>query len=134
MAMMTETQLSEIEKRCQATPEGPWLVELQDYDTFFVAKHVETAPTINAKFYGKEIAQRTPEFDVTDKHGYVIHNPDMCCDVSAGMIAKLNFIAYTREDIPKLLAEVRELRAKLESGNIFSTFWQKLLVYWKGFK
>lgn len=89
------------------------MVELVDHDTFFVAKHVKTAATINPKFYPKEVAQRTPEFDVTDEHGYVIHNPKMVCDVSDGAIAKLNFIAYAREDIPRLIAEVRALREKL---------------------
>lgn len=113
MIMMTGNELTAIEERCRVAPEGPWLVELVDHDTFFVAKHVETGTTINRKFYPKEVAQRTPEFDVTDKHGYIIHNPKMVCDVSDGAIAKLNFIAYAREDIPKLIAEVRELRQKL---------------------
>lgn len=111
--MMTENELTEIEQRCHATPEGPWLVELTDYDNFFVAKHIETTAAINRKFYPEEVAQRTPEFDVLDKHGYVIHNPTMVCEVSDDNIAKLNFIAYSREDVPKLIAEVRELRAKL---------------------
>ena len=110
---MTEKELNDIEQRCQATPEGPWLAELTEHDTFFIAKHVETAATINAKFYPPEVAQRTPEFDVTDKHGYVIHNPDMVCDISDGERAKLEFIAHSREDVPKLLAEIRELREKL---------------------
>ena len=118
MSLMTENELTEIERRCKATPEGPWLVELVEHDLFFVARHIETAPTINAKFYGKEVAQRTPEFDVTDKCGYVIHNPNMVCDVSDGEIAKLNFIAYAREDVPKLIAEIRELRAKLRLEDI----------------
>lgn len=110
---MTENELSEIEQRCEVTPEGPWLVELIDYDKFFVAKHVETRAAIDKKFYPPEVAQRVPEFDVTDSNGYVIHNPQMVCDVSDGLIAKTNFIAHAREDVPRLLAEVRELRAKL---------------------
>ncbi len=110
---MTEKELSEIEQRCHATPEGPWLVELTDHDNFFVAKHVETTAAINRKFYPQEVAQRTREFDVLDKHGYVIYNREMVCDVSDGTIAKLNFIAHSREDVPNLIAEVRELRAKL---------------------
>jgi hypothetical protein len=114
---MTEKELTAIERRCQATPEGPWLVELVEHDLFFVAKHIKTAPTINRKFYPNEVAQRTPEFDVTDECGYVIHNPNMVCGVSAGEIAKLNFIAYAREDVPKLIAEIRELRTKFAERN-----------------
>ena len=110
---MTENELTEIEQRCHAAPEGPWMVELIEHDTFFVAKHVETAATINPKFYPQEVAQRTAEFDVTDKYGYVIHNPKMQCDLTDGTLAKLNFIAHAREDVPKLVEEIRELREKL---------------------
>lgn len=114
--MLTEKELKEIEQRCQAAPEAPWMVELIEHDTFFILKHVETAATIDAKFYPPEVAQRTAEFDVTDKHGYIIHNPDMICDVSDGECAKLEFIAHSREDVPKLLAEIRELRARLNKA------------------
>ncbi len=89
------------------------MVELTEHDTFFVLTHVETAATINPKFYPKEVAQRTAEFDVTDKYGYVIHNPKMQCDLTDGAVAKLEFIAHAREDVPKLLAEIRELRERL---------------------
>ena len=116
--MMTERELTEIEQRCGATPEGPWLVELVECDMFVVRKHVETAAAINKKFYPPEVAQRVPEFDVTDRYGYVIHNPKMLCDVSDGLIAKTHFIAHAREDVPKLIAEIRELRVRLEiDGN-----------------
>lgn len=111
--MMTEAEIAEIEKRCEAALEGPWMVELNEDFSFSVLNHVETAPTISAKFYGDEIARRTSEFDVTDKHGYVIHNPKMNCGISQERIATLNFLAHSREDIPKLLKEVRDLRRQL---------------------
>lgn len=115
--MLTNKQLSEIERRCNAAPEGPWMVELTDIDHFFVVKHIETAPVIDRKFYPAEVAKRTAEFDVLDEHGYVRFNPEMFCDLTDGQIGKLEFIAHAREDMPKLIAEVKELRAKLGITN-----------------
>jgi len=113
--MLTETEFDEIEQRCNAAPEGPWMVELNEDFSYFVQRHTETAPRISKKFYPSEVAQRLPEFDVTDKNGYVVHNPQMQCDLTDSTINQLNFIAYAREDIPKLIAEVKELKKNLSA-------------------
>ena len=113
--MLTEAELNEIEQRCDAAPNGPWMVELNEDFSYFVRRHTETAPRISKKFYPNEVAQRLPEFDVTDSNGYVVHNPQMVCDVTESTINQLNFIAYARVDMPKLIDEVKELRKLLSS-------------------
>jgi hypothetical protein len=88
------------------------MVVLDDDFRFEVLRHVEAAVSISQSFYPKEVAQRTAEFDVTDKHGYVVHNPHMQCDLTDEILNKLKFIAHAREDVPKLVAEIRALREK----------------------
>ncbi len=108
--MLTEDELSEIEQRCQAAPEGPWMVTLNENFSFHVRKHAETAPRISPKFYPEEVVRRLAEFDVTDENGFVVHNPQVQCAVADGVLHQLNFIAHARADVPRLLAEIKALR------------------------
>lgn len=93
-----EGELDEIEQRAGAASPAPWeaFIEGRDHiagDTFI-------------RIGGLDDAQ--PDM-------YIQHH------LSAGQIrvpdADLDFIAHAREDIPRLLAEIRRLRATRQGGN-----------------
>lgn len=109
--MLTEQEINEIQNRCNAAPEGPWMVSLNKDHTIDVQRHVETSVTIAKDFFPEEIQKRPAEWDVQDKHDYFI--PTREADVMDGTKNKLNFIAYAREDMPKLLAEIYRLKEEV---------------------
>jgi len=87
---LTDAELAEIEERVNAATAGPWF-----------------APDIG--------------FDVrteTDKHGYsnviVFGGGDDDDDYNIDTPETREFIAHSRQDVPRLLAEVRRLRAHVE--------------------
>lgn len=83
---MTEAELREIEKRAEAASEGPWQVG-DNYGSF------------------KEIIYGGGK-------GWAVC--EMVGTVEEKGEKNLAFIAHSREDIPRLVAEVRRLQAVLE--------------------
>ena len=105
---MSDDELAEIEKRCNATPRGPWMAHLKLDYSIVILTHVERAATISRDFLPPEIRARPAEWDVEDKFEYI--RPCKEADVSDEAIKLITFVAHSKEDIAKLIAEVRDLK------------------------
>jgi hypothetical protein len=88
---LTEAELDQIERRCEAASKPPWqsFIEGRDY-------------------WGGDNFIRVGSFDDSEPDMYVSRH------VAEGLMpasdADLDFIAHARQDLPLLLAEVRRLR------------------------
>ena len=80
---MTESELNEIEERCNKATKGPWKSYIEGRDHESGDSFIETG--------GEEIYLSNPLFD---------NNQD--------------FIAHSRQDVPRLIAEIRKLKAEIE--------------------
>ncbi len=87
---MTEEELIEIENRCKAATEGAWksYVEGRDHESgdSFIMTGVDK---------GENIWSSSRQQDIY---------------LSGATVADQDFIAHAREDIPKLLAEIKRLK------------------------
>ncbi|MFE6668422.1 hypothetical protein ACFVFH_33295 [Streptomyces sp. NPDC057697] len=104
---MREDELEEIEKLCSAATPAPWFVRTLDDDSAMNLVAVSTAPDTGA-------AERWPNFDHRDmiaatlvQHPRYVDSGDERWDENAA------FIAMAREAVPRLVEEVRRLRALL---------------------
>ncbi|MFF1681928.1 hypothetical protein [Streptomyces sp. NPDC058256] len=104
---MREDELEEIEELCSAATPAPWFVRALDDDFAMSLVAVSTAPDT-----GK--AERWPNFDHRDiiaatlvQHPRYVDSGDERWDENAA------FIAMAREAVPRLVGEVRRLRALL---------------------
>lgn len=93
---MTEEELKEIEDRCNAATKGPWrsFIEGRDHtsgDSFIMTGIKE----------GEDIWNESRNEDI-----YVTGATD----------ADQDFIAHSRQDIPKLIQAIRQLRLEIESN------------------
>jgi hypothetical protein len=89
---MTETELKEIEDRCnQATPE-PWKSLIEGRDIESASSFIMTGVADGEDIWG-------------DKRGEDIY-------LTRTTTADQDFIAHTRQDIPKLISEIRRLKLK----------------------
>jgi hypothetical protein len=86
---ITEKELDEIEARSRAATPGPWRSYIEGRDHTSGSDFIMTGPD----------SSRGPDIEVT-----------------GGTPADQDFIAHARQDVPKLLAEVRRLRG-LEQQN-----------------
>lgn len=89
---MTDNEIKEIEDRCKLTTPGPWksLVEgreIESGDSFIMTGISE----------GEDIW--------IDKRGADIY-------LTGATTADQDFIAHARQDIPKLIAEIKRLKSK----------------------
>ncbi len=97
MTDLTDHELDEIEQRAAAATPGPW-------EAFIEERHA----------IGGDSFIRTGGLDD--------NQPDMYISQYLGATsikvpaADLDFIAYAREDIPRLVAEIRQLRGQLKGG------------------
>ena len=85
--MLTEKELEEIEKRANQTQNGPWKAYIEDRDHESGSNFIMTGLAENR---GEDI------------------------EMFGATIADYDFIANAKQDIPKLIAEIRELKKKLE--------------------
>jgi hypothetical protein len=93
VVLMTPEELSEIEARAEAATPGPWWVEaISDAVRLCIGKG--RSKVILGRF-------RPPQLPERETHANVI------------------FCAHAREDIPKLIAEVRRLRQIIETAARF---------------
>lgn len=81
---MTEEELSEIEQRCEAARKGPWTSYIEGRDHTSGSNIIQVGPTAE------------PKDDI---------------DIVGATEADQDFMAHARSDVPRLLAEVRRLRA-----------------------
>ena len=85
--MLTEKELFEIESRANQTQNGPWKAYIEGRDHESGSNFIMTG---NDENRGEDI------------------------EMSGATIADYEFIANAKQDIPKLIAEIRELKKKLE--------------------
>jgi hypothetical protein len=90
---MTEEELKYIEERCNNATKGPWrsLIENRDHEAgdSFIMTGIETGGDIWSDRRGEDI--------------YII----------GGTLADQDFIASAKQDIPRLIEEVRNLKKAL---------------------
>ncbi|WP_433513647.1 hypothetical protein ACQP2T_60525 [Nonomuraea sp. CA-143628] len=105
---ISDSELQEIESRTQAATPGPWYVRFLDdaYAANLVA--VGTAPDTGRherwpRWHGNELVAATL---IQSPEPYVVGSDDRWDENAA-------FMAHARSDVPRLLAEVRRLRALL---------------------
>lgn len=84
--MLTDEQLQEIEARCEAATSGPW-------ETDYKKRYVFTLPDDSQKMVA--------ELRIS---GGEISDVKVACNAV--------FFAHTRQDVPSLLAHIRELEAE----------------------
>ncbi|MEV4159250.1 hypothetical protein [Nonomuraea dietziae] len=109
---ITDSELQEIDSRAQAATPGPWHVRFLDDDAAANLVAVSTVPDTGG-------GERWPEWDNSEMVAATlvqfpkpyVASPDDRWDENAA------FIAHARSDVPRLLAEVRRLRALLESAH-----------------
>jgi hypothetical protein len=104
---MTKQQLTEIEVRCNAATPPPWYnadnesVRSDNYDVAYLTYDDEGRidPNIIA-LYEKNTKRRVYDLDV-EQWPFVVQDAE--------------FIAHSREDLPACVAEIRRLRAALQT-------------------
>ncbi|MCB9198187.1 MAG: hypothetical protein H6600_07000 [Flavobacteriales bacterium] len=93
---MREEELNEIKNRVLSTTKGPWIswVEGRDHDSgdSFIMTGIEKGQDIRDDSRGEDIY------------------------LSGATISDLDFIAHARQDIPKLLSYISELKQQLEKN------------------
>lgn len=93
---LTEVELDGIERRAsQATP-GPWVPWLESREGIGGESFIELGAD-----------------GVDDLQMYVAYSPARPAGPDAATDADLDFIAHARQDVPRLVAEVRRLRDEL---------------------
>jgi hypothetical protein len=121
---MTEQELSEIESRCDAATPGPWYARLTDDAFFMNSLYVSTHQ--GSQQDGSWSLDNKRGLEVGGKHqeppGQVIaitllQQPRLADVVDKKWGENTLFIAHAREDIPKLIAEIRQLQKKLRREN-----------------
>ena len=89
---MTDNEIKEIEDRCNHTTPGPWtsLIEGRDFESgsSFIMTGIPDGENI-----------------WSDKRGEDIY-------LTGATTADQDFIAHARQDIPKLIAEIKRLKSK----------------------
>jgi hypothetical protein len=109
--MLTDTELSQIQSRCDAAQRGPWMAFLTTNKEILIYTHVETAVRISPELLRPEMRKRISEWDVQDEYENILPCPE--AEISQEYQDTLQFVAHSRTDVAKLLAEIHELRAAL---------------------
>jgi hypothetical protein len=89
---MTENELKEIEDRCKLASAGPWKSLIEGRDIESGDSFIMTGITDGENIW-------------SEKRGEDIY-------LTGATIADQDFIAHARQDIPKLLAEIKRLKSK----------------------
>jgi hypothetical protein len=109
---LSDTELSTIEERAAAATPGPWYTRYLDDD--HAANLVAVATTPDA---GR--SERWPHFDADALvAATLVQFPNRYIDCAdQRWDENAQFIAHAREDIPRLIAEIRHLRNRLDQSN-----------------
>lgn len=111
---LTHEELAGIEGRVEATTPGPWYVRILDDDYAMGLVAVSTVPDTG-------LGERWPEFGHDQIVAATLVQQPRYVDVEDGRWDEnARFIANARQDIPRLLAEVRRLRRLLEDRAVES--------------
>ena len=108
---LTETELDAIDERSRAATAGPWYVRKLDDDFAAGLVAVSTSPDTGR-------AERWPDFAAAEMvAATLVQFPNRYIDcVDERWDENAAFIAHAREDVPRLLAEVRRLQKQLDQG------------------
>ncbi|MEU8218274.1 hypothetical protein AB0C47_21225 [Micromonospora taraxaci] len=107
---MTEQELAEIEEIANAATPGPWYVRQLDDDFAMSLVAVSTIPDTG-------LGERWPDFDHHEIVAATLVQQPRYVDVTdERWDENAQFIASARQNIPRLIAEVRRLRHLL-TGN-----------------
>jgi hypothetical protein len=105
----TDEELSEIEERAGAATPGPWHVRQLDDDFAMSLVAINTVPDTGT-------GERWPDFDHRQIVAATLVQQPRYVDVAdERWDENANFIANARQDIPRLIAEIRRLRHLLEA-------------------
>lgn len=117
---LSEQELDRIEARCEAATPGPWYARSTDDQVFMNALFVGTRPGemgVDGLYHddgrglaagGKEQAPPEQIIAIT-----LLQSPHLADVKDELWDENTLFIAYARSDIPRLIGEVRRLRARL---------------------
>lgn len=105
---MTEEELAEIEELAEAATPGPWHVrDLDDEDAMSLVG-ISTVPDTGR-------GERWPDFDHQEIVAATLVQQPRYVDVADGRWDEnARFIASARDNVPRLVAEIRRLRHLLE--------------------
>lgn len=110
MTELTDDDLNEIERRAAAATPGPWFVRQLDDDHAMSLVAVGTTPDTGQ-------GERWPEFDSRDIVAATLVQQPRYVEVADQLWDEnAEFIAHARDDVPRLLTEIRRLRGELEGG------------------
>ena len=106
---LTEDELDAIQRRTDAATPGPW--HLRYLDDEYAANLVAVSTDSENDLQGA--APRWPDFDAgTIVAATLVQSPHRYVDIAdERWDENAAFIAHARQDIPRLVAEVRRLRA-----------------------
>ena len=105
---MTAEELSEIEELARAATPGPWHVRQLDDDFAMSLVAISTVPDTGT-------GERWPDFDHRQIVAATLVQQPRYVDVAdERWDENANFIANARQDVPRLIAEIRRLRRLLE--------------------
>ncbi|MEV6678307.1 hypothetical protein AB0N09_15830 [Streptomyces erythrochromogenes] len=100
--MVSEEELSAIERRVSAATPGPWVGWMETRQGLGGSSFIQISSD----------AEEDDEIHLTRTHaGHTITGPDAQTD------ADIDFIASARQDVPRLVDEIRRLRAALERAH-----------------
>ncbi|MFF2193438.1 hypothetical protein [Streptomyces sp. NPDC058157] len=106
-----EVELRRIEERADSATPGPWFVRQLDDREFMTLVAVSTVPDV-------ESVDSHPGFQSGQNVALALVQDPQYADVPDGLWDEnANFIAHARQDIPRLVAEVRRLRELLDRKN-----------------
>jgi hypothetical protein len=102
---LTDEELATIESRASVATPGPWFVRWLDDESAANLVGVSTKPDTGRH-------ERFPDFDASTMVAMtVVQNPLYCFIGDWREEKNAEFIAHAREDIERLIGEVRRLRA-----------------------
>jgi hypothetical protein len=103
--MITESELLEMERRAAEATAGPWFVRFLDDSHAMNLTAVSTSA-------GSDGVEAWPNFDATEIVAATLIQAPRYADIADDRWdANAEFIAHAREDMPRLIAEIRRLRA-----------------------
>ena len=114
MSELSEAQLLEIERRAAAATPGPWFVRFLDDVNAMNLVAVGTTPDTGA-------GERWPDFDHSTIVAATLVQEPRYVDIGDHLWDEnAAFIAQARSDIPRLIAEIRRLRAHKKGTDTLS--------------
>ncbi|MFD8687347.1 hypothetical protein [Streptomyces sp. NPDC059651] len=107
---LTDEELADIEELTEATTPGPWYLRILDDDWAMGLVAVSTVPDTGR-------GERWPGFDHHEIVAATLVQQPRYVDVAdERWDENAQFIANARQDIPRLIAEIRRLRGALEAA------------------